>query len=138
MKRGVLVYAYANNHYAGHAPSTIEQFRNLWSGKGFPNIEMPQAVAPEIFAIRLGCAAEPLRSAAPASVRTLPIDAPAPANYRKPEQLFCRRAFRMVVERTRPLVKNLEYAKSPEIGNDGSRDDGGTRDTTHSEKFRMK
>jgi uncharacterized protein YecE (DUF72 family) len=42
MKRGVLVYAYANNHYAGHAPSTIEQFRKLWSGKGFPNIEMPQ------------------------------------------------------------------------------------------------
>jgi len=24
MKRGVLVYAYANNHYAGHAPATIE------------------------------------------------------------------------------------------------------------------
>jgi len=42
MKCGVLVYAYANNHYAGHAPGTIEQFRNLWSGKGFPIIEMPQ------------------------------------------------------------------------------------------------
>ena len=42
MKRGVLVHAYANNHYAGHAPATIEQFRNLWSGKGFPIIEMPQ------------------------------------------------------------------------------------------------
>jgi uncharacterized protein YecE (DUF72 family) len=42
MKRGILVYAYANNHYAGHAPATIEQFRNLWNGKGFANIEMPQ------------------------------------------------------------------------------------------------
>jgi uncharacterized protein YecE (DUF72 family) len=42
MKRGVLVYAYANNHYAGHAPGTIEQFRSLWSGRGFPKIEMPQ------------------------------------------------------------------------------------------------
>ncbi len=42
MKRGVLVYAYANNHYAGHAPATIEQFHNLWNGKGFANIEMPQ------------------------------------------------------------------------------------------------
>jgi hypothetical protein len=33
MKRGVLVYAYANNHYAGHAPATIEQFRNLWQAR---------------------------------------------------------------------------------------------------------
>ena len=42
MKRGVLVYAYANNHYAGHAPATIEQFRNLWSGRGLPEIGIPQ------------------------------------------------------------------------------------------------
>ena len=42
MKRGVLVYAYANNHYAGHAPATIEQFRSLWSGRGFPEFEMPR------------------------------------------------------------------------------------------------
>jgi uncharacterized protein YecE (DUF72 family) len=26
MKRGVLVYAYANNYYAGHAPATISNF----------------------------------------------------------------------------------------------------------------
>jgi hypothetical protein len=25
-KRGVLIYAYANNHFAGYAPATIEQF----------------------------------------------------------------------------------------------------------------
>ena len=41
-KRGVLIYAYANNHYAGHAPATIEQFRNLWHGKGLPEIAKPQ------------------------------------------------------------------------------------------------
>jgi uncharacterized protein YecE (DUF72 family) len=42
MKRGVLSYAYANNHYAGHAPATIEEFRNIWRGKGFPEIPRPQ------------------------------------------------------------------------------------------------
>jgi uncharacterized protein YecE (DUF72 family) len=41
-KRGVLIYAYANNHYAGHAPATIEQFRNLWRAKGLPEIGNPQ------------------------------------------------------------------------------------------------
>ena len=42
-KRGVLVYAYANNHYAGHAPATIEQFRDLWRARGFPEIGKPIA-----------------------------------------------------------------------------------------------
>lgn len=28
-KRGVMVFAYANNHYAGHAPATIKQFQEL-------------------------------------------------------------------------------------------------------------
>ena len=41
-KRGVLIYAYANNHYAGHAPATIEQFRSLWHGKGLPELHGPQ------------------------------------------------------------------------------------------------
>jgi uncharacterized protein YecE (DUF72 family) len=41
-KRGVLIYAYANNHYAGHAPATIEQFRNLWHAKGLPELNKPQ------------------------------------------------------------------------------------------------
>jgi uncharacterized protein YecE (DUF72 family) len=35
-RRGVTVYAYANNHYAGHAPATIKQFRTLWYAKGSP------------------------------------------------------------------------------------------------------
>jgi uncharacterized protein YecE (DUF72 family) len=46
-KRGVLVYAYANNHYAGHAPATIEQFRKLWRGRGFPEIAEPQRSRPK-------------------------------------------------------------------------------------------
>jgi uncharacterized protein YecE (DUF72 family) len=41
-KRGVMVYAYANNHYAGHAPGTIEQFRNLWNSKGLPELQGPR------------------------------------------------------------------------------------------------
>jgi uncharacterized protein YecE (DUF72 family) len=44
-KRGVLIYAYANNHYAGHAPTTIEQFRSLWHEKDFPDLEKPQRLS---------------------------------------------------------------------------------------------
>jgi uncharacterized protein YecE (DUF72 family) len=29
-KRGVTIYAYANNHYAGHGPATVAQFLKLW------------------------------------------------------------------------------------------------------------
>jgi uncharacterized protein YecE (DUF72 family) len=28
--RGIPVFAYANNHYAGHAPATVRQFEELW------------------------------------------------------------------------------------------------------------
>jgi hypothetical protein len=38
-KRGILIYAYANNHYAGHGPATIEQFRDLWYASGLPELE---------------------------------------------------------------------------------------------------
>jgi hypothetical protein len=37
-----MIYAYANNHYGGHAPATIEQFRSLWCGKGLLGIEKPE------------------------------------------------------------------------------------------------
>jgi len=40
-RRGVMIYAYANNHYSGHAPATIEQFRKLWHAKGFPELTKP-------------------------------------------------------------------------------------------------
>jgi uncharacterized protein YecE (DUF72 family) len=41
-KRGVVIYGYANNHYAGHAPATIAQFISLWNAKGFPEIAKPK------------------------------------------------------------------------------------------------
>jgi uncharacterized protein YecE (DUF72 family) len=41
-KRGVLIYAFANNHYSGHAPATIEQFRSIWHKKGFPPLSTPR------------------------------------------------------------------------------------------------
>ena len=47
-KRGVLIYAYANNHFGGHAPATIEQFRGLWRTKGLPEIEIPQQARREL------------------------------------------------------------------------------------------
>jgi uncharacterized protein YecE (DUF72 family) len=46
-KRGVMIYAYANNHFAGHAPATIEQFRTLWHAKGLPQIDKRQRVRVE-------------------------------------------------------------------------------------------
>src|SRR5271155_5051066 len=33
-KRGATIYAYANNHYAGHGPATVEQFRGAVPGEG--------------------------------------------------------------------------------------------------------
>ncbi|HXA76325.1 MAG TPA: DUF72 domain-containing protein [Candidatus Acidoferrales bacterium] len=29
-KRGVTIFAYANNHYAGHGPATVAQFLKMW------------------------------------------------------------------------------------------------------------
>ena len=31
-KRKIQIFAYANNHYAGYGPTTIETFRKLWGG----------------------------------------------------------------------------------------------------------
>lgn len=42
MKRGVLVYAYANNHFAGHGPATVEMFRKIWQAKGHEALTRPQ------------------------------------------------------------------------------------------------
>ena len=32
-KRKIQILAFANNHYAGYGPGTIEQFRELWRGQ---------------------------------------------------------------------------------------------------------
>jgi len=29
-RRGVTIYAYANNHYAGFAPETVRLFNQIW------------------------------------------------------------------------------------------------------------
>jgi uncharacterized protein YecE (DUF72 family) len=34
VRRGVETFVYVNNHYAGHAPATVEQFLKLWGAKG--------------------------------------------------------------------------------------------------------
>ena len=39
LRRGVVTYAYANNHYAGHAPATIEKFKGIWNARGFPPLD---------------------------------------------------------------------------------------------------
>jgi uncharacterized protein YecE (DUF72 family) len=30
-KRKIMTFVYANNHYAGHGPATVEQFKKLWN-----------------------------------------------------------------------------------------------------------
>jgi uncharacterized protein YecE (DUF72 family) len=40
-KRGVKQYIYANNHYEGFGPGTIEKFRNLWFAKGLGQLGKP-------------------------------------------------------------------------------------------------
>lgn len=30
VRRGVVIFAYANNHYAGHGPATLAQFLDIW------------------------------------------------------------------------------------------------------------
>ncbi len=40
-KRGVTIYAYANNHYGGYAPATLESFLNAWKKKKLPPIDLP-------------------------------------------------------------------------------------------------
>jgi uncharacterized protein YecE (DUF72 family) len=42
MKRGVLIYAYANNHFQGHGPATIAKFLELWAANGFARVAMPE------------------------------------------------------------------------------------------------
>jgi uncharacterized protein YecE (DUF72 family) len=42
MKRGVLIYAYANNHFQGHGPATIAKFLELWTANGFGKIATPE------------------------------------------------------------------------------------------------
>jgi uncharacterized protein YecE (DUF72 family) len=35
-ERRIMILAFANNHYAGHGPGTVDLFRNLWGAEGLP------------------------------------------------------------------------------------------------------
>src|SRR6516162_4849644 len=42
-KRGVRIYDFSNNHFSGHSPATIKQFRTIWQRKGFPPLDAPRS-----------------------------------------------------------------------------------------------
>ena len=46
-RRGVTIFAYANNHFGGHAPATVRQFRELWRAKGLPALPEPRRIQRE-------------------------------------------------------------------------------------------
>jgi hypothetical protein len=43
LKRGVLIYAYANNNqFQGHGPAKIARYLELWAANGFGKIALPE------------------------------------------------------------------------------------------------
>jgi uncharacterized protein YecE (DUF72 family) len=38
-ERRIMILAFANNHYAGHGPATVELFRNLWGDDTLPKLK---------------------------------------------------------------------------------------------------
>jgi uncharacterized protein YecE (DUF72 family) len=53
-KRGVTQYVYANNHYSGFAPATVELFRSLCKARGIEtplNVQLPVETEPTQFDI---------------------------------------------------------------------------------------
>jgi uncharacterized protein YecE (DUF72 family) len=42
-KRKIQIFAYANNHYAGHAPATVELFEELWNSRERVELMKPRA-----------------------------------------------------------------------------------------------
>jgi hypothetical protein len=48
-KRGILIYGYASNHYAGHAPASVELFRELWNAAGGAASSRKQTQARTLF-----------------------------------------------------------------------------------------
>ena len=41
-ERRIMILAFANNHYAGHGPSTVELFRNLWGDDALRKPQEPR------------------------------------------------------------------------------------------------
>jgi uncharacterized protein YecE (DUF72 family) len=53
-KRGITQYVYANNHYSGFAPATVELFRSLCKVRGIEtplNVQLPAQTEPMLFDI---------------------------------------------------------------------------------------
>ena len=53
-KRGITQYVYANNHYSGFAPATVELFRSLCKARGIEtplNVQLPVETEPTLFDI---------------------------------------------------------------------------------------
>jgi uncharacterized protein YecE (DUF72 family) len=53
-KRGITQYVYANNHYSGFAPATVELFRSLCKVRGIEtplNVQLSAVVEPTLFDI---------------------------------------------------------------------------------------
>ena len=53
-RRFVTQYVYANNHYAGFAPATVELFRSLCKARGIEtplNVRLPVETEPTLFDI---------------------------------------------------------------------------------------
>jgi uncharacterized protein YecE (DUF72 family) len=51
-KRGIMQYAYFNNHYTGYAPASVELFRKLCDAKGVAtplNITLPAIIEGTLF-----------------------------------------------------------------------------------------
>ncbi len=46
VRRGAATYVYVNNHFAGHAPTTVREFQRLWNAKGMPELGRPRPLPP--------------------------------------------------------------------------------------------
>jgi uncharacterized protein YecE (DUF72 family) len=52
VRRGAATYVYVNNHFAGHAPTTVREFQRLWNAKGMPELGLPRPLPPPAKAAR--------------------------------------------------------------------------------------
>jgi uncharacterized protein YecE (DUF72 family) len=43
-ERRIMILAFANNHFAGNGPATVELFRNLWGVDALPKIQAPRQI----------------------------------------------------------------------------------------------
>ena len=46
-ERRIMILAFANNHYAGNGPATVELFRSLWGAEALPKIQTGRQIRPQ-------------------------------------------------------------------------------------------